>query len=68
MKTDMKLVLRPEGSWWITNMPDGEHDCGPYDTKGEAEEARKGMARTFRTWDDDWTTETSEEEDHEGDE
>jgi hypothetical protein len=49
MKTEikLKLVKRPDG-WWITNLPEGFDDCGPYDTRVEAEEDRAGVERTLK--------------------
>ena len=42
----MKTELR-DGEWWITGQ-DLEVECGPYDTKAEAESDRIGMQRTLR--------------------
>jgi predicted secreted protein len=36
-----------DGEWWIVGMPDCP-DCGPYETKAEADSDRIGMARFFR--------------------
>jgi len=33
--------------WWVTEVPESE-DCGPYETKPEAEEDREGLERTER--------------------
>ncbi len=65
----MKSVKRKDG-WWITEMPEcsmcedcegcaAQDDIGPYDTKAEAEDDRKGLARTARSGKrrDYWTTE-----------
>jgi hypothetical protein len=41
-------VIPRNGKWEITDMPDGEPDCGPYTTRAEAESDRIGMARFFR--------------------
>ncbi len=41
-------VIPLNGKWEITDMPDGAADCGPYDTKAEAESDRTGMARFLR--------------------
>lgn len=41
----MELEKRKDG-WWITNMPDGG-ECGPYDTKAEAADDKRGLKRTF---------------------
>ena len=35
-------------SWWITGLPDTDPDCGPYETKQEAESDRRGLARFYR--------------------
>jgi len=53
----MKPVKRKDG-WWITDIPESE-DCGPYETKSEAEDDRKGLARTEKNMDkrDFWTCE-----------
>ncbi len=40
----MKSAKR-DGKWWVTEVPESE-DCGPYDTKAEAEEGRVGLERT----------------------
>jgi len=42
----VKSVKRGK-EWWITGVPESE-DCGPYDTKAEAEEDRIGLERTER--------------------
>jgi hypothetical protein len=65
----MKSV-KIKGEWWITEMPEcnecevcencgSQDDVGPYDTKAEAEDDRKGLARTERSGrrHDFWTTE-----------
>jgi len=49
--SEMKLRKRADG-WWIINVPDTVTECGPYDTKPEAEEIRQGLARTFKSLDD----------------
>ena len=43
----MHLTHR-NGAWFITDMPDAEPDCGPYDTRKEAESDRIGMERTAK--------------------
>jgi len=59
MKSPMKTMKRKDG-WWITGMPEcdgcevcencgAQDDIGPYETKAEAEEDRKGLARTDRS-------------------
>ena len=40
----MKTTQRPDG-WWITDLPDDELDVGPYDTKREVEDDRRGLER-----------------------
>jgi hypothetical protein len=42
----MKLVKREDG-WWITEVPDCD-DCGPYGTKAEADDDRRGLDRYFK--------------------
>lgn len=45
----MKLKLKRVGKvWWITGTGDPADDCGPYDTRKEAEEDRAGLERTMR--------------------
>jgi protein tyrosine phosphatase (PTP) superfamily phosphohydrolase (DUF442 family) len=41
-------LRRRAGVWWICGLPDGEEEQGPYATKGEAEEDRRGLERTYR--------------------
>ena len=44
----MKLVTRKLGShWWITGDEKAGH-IGPYDTKAEAEDDRRGLTRSNR--------------------
>jgi len=50
-KTQMKLDKRPDG-WWVVNVPDTVTECGPYDTRVEAEETRRGLTHTFKRLDD----------------
>jgi hypothetical protein len=55
----MKIVKRENG-YWVTDFPlDGCLDCGPYETKTQAEETQRGLQRTFDHWDDRkyWTVE-----------
>lgn len=47
----METVHRPDG-WWIVNVPDTITECGPYDTRADAEQDRRGMAAFFRRCDD----------------
>jgi len=43
----VKLTIRrADGSWWIGNLPD-TRDCGPYDSKSEAEDDQRGMQRFY---------------------
>jgi len=48
----MKLQKRPDGFWWIVNIPDSITENGPYDSRTEAAETRDGLARTFQRLDD----------------
>ena len=41
-----KLEKRSDG-WWVTELPEGIEDCGPYPTKASADEDRRGMLRTI---------------------
>ena len=43
----LDLERRPDG-WWITGLPEGDPDCGPYDTKLEAHSDRRGLERFYR--------------------
>ncbi len=64
----MKTVKRKDG-WWITGFEceacevcegcASQDDIGPYETKAEAEDDRKGLSRTDRSGKrhDFWTTE-----------
>ena len=65
----MKTRKRKDG-WWITDLPEcnqceecedcgSQSDCGPYATKAEAEDDRKGLARTEKVMDRraSWTVE-----------
>lgn len=51
----MMKCLKREDGWWIVN--EGE-DYGPYDTKAEAEEDRRGLERTMEHWNERrfWTS------------
>ena len=51
----LKLEKRDDG-YWITGHPDWEA-CGPYDTRAEADDDRKGLQRTIDYGDepDFWT-------------
>lgn len=44
----MQTVQRPDGSWWIADVPGTIGGCGPYGTRAEAESDRVGMSRFFR--------------------
>ena len=46
MKVKLETIRRSTG-WWVTGLPDYD-DCGPYDTRKEAEEDRIGMERFYR--------------------
>lgn len=50
MSEEMELERRADG-WWIVNVPDSVTECGPYDTKAEADEDRRGLRRTFQRLD-----------------
>jgi hypothetical protein len=41
---NLQLVKRPDG-WWITGL---DADLGPYATKPEAEDDRRGVERFYR--------------------
>lgn len=42
----MKTVKRSDG-YWIVDVPDGVLEMGPYKTRKEADEDRKGVERTL---------------------
>jgi hypothetical protein len=46
----MQVTKKSDG-WWIVNVPDTVTECGPYDTRAEAEDDRRGLERTFRMLD-----------------
>lgn len=46
----MKITKREDG-WWITDWPEGFLDCGPYDTRAEANEGRLRLEQTMLRWD-----------------
>jgi hypothetical protein len=46
----MKSEKRVDG-WWVTEIPECG-DCGPYPTKGDADETKRGLQRTFDNLDD----------------
>jgi hypothetical protein len=37
-------VAKHRDGWWIENVPDCD-DCGPYDTRAEADADRRGLER-----------------------
>jgi len=39
---NLKTSRRPDG-WWVVGVPDTIEEIGPYDTKREADEARRGQ-------------------------
>lgn len=68
-QTNMKTKKHKDG-WWITEIPEcyecevcdncgSQDDVGPYDTKAEAEDDRRGLARSEKHKDDRafWTCE-----------
>jgi hypothetical protein len=44
-------VVRRAGGWCVTGVPNCD-DCGPYRTKEEAEDTRRGLQRTYDHIDD----------------
>jgi hypothetical protein len=42
----MKSIKR-DREWWVTEIPDCE-DCGPYSTKEDAEDTRRGLERFYK--------------------
>lgn len=42
--TRLKLEQRLDG-WWIVDTPPGVYEMGPYETKREADEDRRGVQR-----------------------
>jgi len=42
----MKIVRRNDG-WWIAEVPECK-DCGPYDTKAEAQDDKRGLEAFFK--------------------
>lgn len=45
------ITVQDSGQWWILGCPDVDQ-CGPYQTRAEAEDDRRGIARFYRTMDD----------------
>lgn len=43
----MQTEKRTDG-WWIVGVPDTITECGPYDTKSEAESDKRGLQRFFK--------------------
>lgn len=54
----MTTCVKREDGWWIIGAWGGATECGPYKTRAEAEEDRRGLERSFRHRDDPkfWTT------------
>ncbi len=44
----LEIEQRGKHSYWITNLPDGDPDCGSYDTRAEADDDRRGLERFFK--------------------
>jgi len=45
---DLPLKKKTDG-WWITGMPEPDcPECGPYDTKAEAESDQRGLKRYYK--------------------
>lgn len=42
----MKSEKRKDG-WWVTDSPDDVGDMGPYETKEETEQIRRGVQRAL---------------------
>lgn len=38
-----------DDGWWITDVPPGVEEMGPYFTKAQAEEDRRGVERTLKS-------------------
>jgi len=44
-----KMTLEQRNrEWWITGVPDTVTECGPYDTRAEAADDMRGLARFFK--------------------
>ena len=55
----MKVEQR-NGKWWVVDIPDTISEAGPYKTRAEAEQDRRGMEAFFRHEDDEeWFHTTS---------
>lgn len=50
-KVKLKLEHRGRKEWWVTGQPHDTADCGPYDTKGEAQEDKVGLEKF---WNELW--------------
>lgn len=46
----LELEHRPSG-WWIVGLPDTAPECGPYDTKVEAQSDKRGLERFYKNED-----------------
>lgn len=42
----MKTEQREDG-WWIVDTPEGVYEMGPYESKKEADEDRRGVQRSL---------------------
>jgi len=51
MSSELKIVVRRDG-WWIVTDDDPETDCGPYETKAEAEDSRVRIKRFLKYQDE----------------
>ncbi len=58
MEGTMTLQHRTDG-WWIVDMPEGCDPCGPYRTKADAADDKRGLERTekYRHERKFWTSE-----------
>lgn len=43
-----------DGCWWVEGLPDDTENlgCGPYRTRADAEEIRRGLERTYKYWEE----------------
>ncbi len=48
---NMKAIQRGD-EWWITDMPNDCSDCGPYETKADAEDDLSGLRRFYKHHDE----------------
>jgi hypothetical protein len=52
--TTLRTAQHDDGTWWIHDVPayvvNGEvcHECGPYRTRAEADDDRRGLQRFYR--------------------